>query len=117
MPPPTVIREQETYKGWTVLGQVDLDSFVDAHVDTAASFEDNFKAVKAKRREAEKLPETVKVNGYALYNPKATLRHTCTSFSGVKLCAPTFNAAGRASVCGIFLLKFGVAVCVTISMS
>ncbi|CAM9821025.1 unnamed protein product, partial [Laminaria digitata] len=62
MPPLTVIREQETYKGWTVLGQVDLDSFVDAHVDTAASFEDNFKAVKAKRREAEKLPETFKVD-------------------------------------------------------
>ena len=60
------LREQETYKGWTVLGQVDLDGFVAAHVTTAASFEDNFKAVKIKRKEAEKLPETIKV--HAIYN-------------------------------------------------
>lgn len=57
----TLLREKETYKGWTVLGQVDLDGFVDSHVNTAAEFEDNFKAVKTKRREAEKLPETIKV--------------------------------------------------------
>ncbi|CAM9203957.1 unnamed protein product, partial [Ectocarpus fasciculatus] len=51
----------ETYKGWTVLGQVDLDSFVDSHVATAQEFEENFKAVKIRRREAEKLPEIIKV--------------------------------------------------------
>lgn len=56
-----MLGEQETYKSWTVLGQVDLDAFVDANVTSAAGFEDNFKAVKAKRREAEKLPETMKV--------------------------------------------------------
>lgn len=55
-------REQDTYKEWTVLGQVDLDSFVDAHVTTAQEFEDNFKAVRARRREAEKLPEIIKVS-------------------------------------------------------
>lgn len=54
-------REQETYKEWTVLGQVDLDSFVGSHVVTAQEFEDNFKAVRARRREAEKLPEIIKV--------------------------------------------------------
>ena len=43
---------------------MDLDAFVDAHVHTAADFEENYRAVKTKRREAEKLPETVKVNEY-----------------------------------------------------
>lgn len=58
-PPPP--EEQETYKGWTVLGQVDLDSFVDSHVTTAQDFEENYKVVRARRREAEKLPEIIKV--------------------------------------------------------
>ena len=53
--------EQETYKEWTVLGQVDLDSFVDAHVSTSQDFEENYKTVRARRREAEKLPEIIKV--------------------------------------------------------
>lgn len=44
-----------------MLGQVDLDSFVDSHVTTAQEFEENYKAVRARRREAEKLPEVVKV--------------------------------------------------------
>lgn len=44
-----------------MLGQVDLDSFVDSHVATAQEFEENFKAVKIRRREAEKLPEIIKV--------------------------------------------------------
>lgn len=45
-----------------MLGQVDLDRFVDAHVSTAQDFEENYKVVRARRREAEKLPEIVKVN-------------------------------------------------------
>lgn len=45
-----------------MLGQVDLDDFVDSHVETAQEFEDNFKAVRARRKEAEKLPETIKVS-------------------------------------------------------
>ncbi|CAM9339757.1 unnamed protein product, partial [Sphacelaria rigidula] len=36
----------EEHKAWTILGQVDLDSFVDSHVTTAAGFEENFKAVR-----------------------------------------------------------------------
>lgn len=60
-------REQETYKEWTVLGQVDLDSFVDSHVVTAQEFEENFKAVRARRREAEKLPEIIKVKKIVFY--------------------------------------------------
>lgn len=57
-----LLAKQESYKGWTVLGQVDLEAFVDTHISTAAGFEDNFKAVKARRKEADKLPEIVKVS-------------------------------------------------------
>lgn len=40
---------------------MDLDGFVDSQVTTAADYEGNFRAVKARRREADKLPEMVKV--------------------------------------------------------
>lgn len=52
---------QEDHKEWVVLGQVDLDAFVESHVTTAVGFEENFRVVRAKRKEADKLPETVKV--------------------------------------------------------
>lgn len=52
---------QETYKGWTILGQVDLDNFVEANVTSASDFEENFKAVRIRRKDADKLPEMVKV--------------------------------------------------------
>lgn len=58
---PITIDVQEEHKEWVVLGQVDLDAFVESHVATAAGFEENFRAVRAKRKEADKLPETVKV--------------------------------------------------------
>lgn len=45
-----------------MLGQIDLDRFVDTHVVTAQEFEENYKVVRARRREAEKLPEVIKVN-------------------------------------------------------
>lgn len=53
-----------------MLGQVDLDSFVDSHVTTAQEFEENYKAVRARRREAEKLPEVVKVHRIASRLPE-----------------------------------------------
>lgn len=53
--------KQEGYKGWTILGQVDIDSFVDSHVTTATGFEENYKVVRTRRKEVDKLPETIKV--------------------------------------------------------
>lgn len=76
-----VAREQDTYKEWTVLGQVDLDSFVDAHVVSAQEFEENFKAVRARRREAEKLPEIIKVNNAAYILRTGPKRWTPSRFS------------------------------------
>ncbi|CAN0042899.1 unnamed protein product [Ascophyllum nodosum] len=52
----------DTYKGWMVLGQADLDGFVDSHVNTTVEFEENFKAIKSKRKEADKLPDVIKID-------------------------------------------------------
>lgn len=42
---------------WVVLGSVDLDSLVDQHCHHVPDWERNFKALKARGREAEKLPK------------------------------------------------------------
>ena len=42
---------------WVVLGSVDLDSLVDQHCHQVPHLERNFKALKARGREEEKLPK------------------------------------------------------------
>ena len=42
---------------WVVLGSVDLDNLVDQHCHQVPDWERNFKALKARGREAEKLPK------------------------------------------------------------
>ena len=42
---------------WVVLGSVDLDSLVDQYCQQVPDWERNFKALKARGREAEKLPK------------------------------------------------------------
>jgi len=42
---------------WVVLGSLDLDEFVFQHLKTLPDWERNFKAVKARGRDAEKLPK------------------------------------------------------------
>ena len=44
---------------WVVLGSIDLDSLVDQHCHQVPDWERNFKALKARGREAEKLPKLV----------------------------------------------------------
>lgn len=97
-------REQETYKGWTVLGQVDLDSFVDSHVATAQEFEENFKAVKIRRREAEKLPEIIKV---VRTTPWCKKQDRMLSMIA-KISCPTRRGSFQSSmVVGVFSLSTG----------
>ena len=43
-------------QNWVVLGSVDLDKLVDDHLQTVTDWERNFKALKARGRDAEKLP-------------------------------------------------------------
>ncbi|CAM9184751.1 unnamed protein product, partial [Discosporangium mesarthrocarpum] len=53
---------QDRYKGWVVLGMVDLDSYVDKHVSSAEGYELNYRILRLRRKEAEKLPEAAKVD-------------------------------------------------------
>ena len=42
---------------WVVLGSYDLEEFVDEHLHTLSDWERNFKALKLRGRDAEKLPK------------------------------------------------------------
>jgi dynein heavy chain 2 len=53
---------QQQYVGWVVLGTVDLDAYVEEHVDSVEAYEANFRMIKEKRRGAERLPELAKID-------------------------------------------------------
>ena len=44
---------------WVVLGSIDLDSLVDQHCHQVPDWERNFKALKIRGRDAERLPKLV----------------------------------------------------------
>ena len=50
-----------TFQDWVVLGALDLDEFVDQHLVNLSDWEKNFRALKARGRDAEKLPMEIKV--------------------------------------------------------
>ncbi|XP_065136472.1 cytoplasmic dynein 2 heavy chain 1 [Paramisgurnus dabryanus] len=52
----------EKFKDWVVLGQVDVDALVEKHLYSVQDWERNFKALKAKGKEVERLPSTEKVD-------------------------------------------------------
>ncbi len=45
------------FQEWVVLGSVDLDDLVQQHCHVVPDWEKNFRALKARGREAEKLPK------------------------------------------------------------
>lgn len=47
----------EKFRGWVILGCVDIEGLVEAHCSRVADWEGNIRALKAKGREAEKLPK------------------------------------------------------------
>ena len=49
------------FQDWVVLGALDLDDFVDKHLVNLSDWEKNFRALKARGRDAEKLPMEIKV--------------------------------------------------------
>ncbi|KAI1893942.1 hypothetical protein AGOR_G00128840 [Albula goreensis] len=53
---------QDKFKEWVVMGQVDIDALVDRHVHTVQDWERNFKALKVRGKESERLPSTEKVD-------------------------------------------------------
>eukprot|EP00051_Salpingoeca_urceolata_P021875 m.349048 g.349048 ORF g.349048 m.349048 type:complete len:4259 (-) comp19881_c0_seq4:199-12975(-) len=50
------------FRDWVVLGAVQVDALVESTLEDVSDWEDNFRSVKAKGREAEKLPSTIKVD-------------------------------------------------------
>uniref|UniRef100_W5MJK1 Cytoplasmic dynein 2 heavy chain 1 n=1 Tax=Lepisosteus oculatus TaxID=7918 RepID=W5MJK1_LEPOC len=55
-------RVQDKFKEWVVFGQVDIEALVEKHLHTAQDWERNFKALKARGKESERLPSTEKVD-------------------------------------------------------
>lgn len=46
----------DDFQDWIVLGVVDIDSMIEEHLVKTSDWEKNFKALKAKGKEAEKIP-------------------------------------------------------------
>uniref|UniRef100_A0A3B5L503 Dynein heavy chain tail domain-containing protein n=1 Tax=Xiphophorus couchianus TaxID=32473 RepID=A0A3B5L503_9TELE len=47
---------QDKFKEWVMLGQVDLEKLVETHLTSVQDWERNFKALKARGKESERLP-------------------------------------------------------------
>uniref|UniRef100_A0A8C2M1K4 Cytoplasmic dynein 2 heavy chain 1 n=1 Tax=Cricetulus griseus TaxID=10029 RepID=A0A8C2M1K4_CRIGR len=50
------------HKEWVVIGQVDMEALVEKHLFTVHDWEKNFKALKIKGKEVERLPSAVRVD-------------------------------------------------------
>jgi dynein heavy chain 2 len=50
------------YKPWVVLGLIDVDALIEQTVSTSEQYEVNFKMLRAKRKDAEKIPDVVRVD-------------------------------------------------------
>uniref|UniRef100_A0AAQ5X3R7 Dynein heavy chain tail domain-containing protein n=1 Tax=Amphiprion ocellaris TaxID=80972 RepID=A0AAQ5X3R7_AMPOC len=50
---------QHKFKEWVVLGQVDLEKLVEKHLSSVQDWERNFKALKARGKESERLPRAL----------------------------------------------------------
>ncbi|NXK72907.1 DYHC2 protein, partial [Amazona guildingii] len=50
------------FKEWIVIGQVDVETLVKTHLSSKHDWEKNFKALKVRGKEAERLPSTIKID-------------------------------------------------------
>ncbi|KAJ7398962.1 hypothetical protein BTVI_119896 [Pitangus sulphuratus] len=50
------------FEEWIVIGQVDMESLVKTHLSSKQDWEKNFKALKVRGKEAERLPSTVRID-------------------------------------------------------
>jgi dynein heavy chain 2 len=58
-----ILELRDGLEEWMVLGAVaDLDAFVEEHVKTVEDWDQNFKGLKAKRKDAEKIPDFSKID-------------------------------------------------------
>ncbi|KAH0625160.1 hypothetical protein JD844_033332 [Phrynosoma platyrhinos] len=52
----------DQFKEWVIIGQVDMEALVENHLFNEQDWEKNFKALKVRGKEVERLPSTVKVD-------------------------------------------------------
>ena len=52
-----LVKARERFREWVVLGTVDIDALVEQHCTKLEDWEHNFRSLKAKGREVEKLPK------------------------------------------------------------
>ncbi|KAM9321467.1 cytoplasmic dynein 2 heavy chain 1 [Gastrophryne carolinensis] len=52
----------DRFKDWVVIGQVDVDALIERHLHNVQDWEKNFKALKMRGKEAERLPSTIKID-------------------------------------------------------
>ncbi|XP_075448514.1 cytoplasmic dynein 2 heavy chain 1 isoform X2 [Ascaphus truei] len=52
----------DRFKEWVVIGQVDVEVLMDKYLSNVHDWEKNFKALKVRGKEAERLPSTIKVD-------------------------------------------------------
>ncbi|XP_041920571.1 cytoplasmic dynein 2 heavy chain 1 [Alosa sapidissima] len=57
-----LLQVQDKFRDWVVLGQVDMEALVVKHLQNVQDWERNFKALKAKGKESERLPSMEKVD-------------------------------------------------------
>ncbi|XP_009693327.1 PREDICTED: cytoplasmic dynein 2 heavy chain 1-like, partial [Cariama cristata] len=50
------------FKEWIVIGQVDVETLVKTHLSSKQDWEKNFKALKVRGKEAERLPSTIRID-------------------------------------------------------
>ncbi|XP_038236236.1 cytoplasmic dynein 2 heavy chain 1 isoform X1 [Dermochelys coriacea] len=50
------------FKEWIIIGQVDMETLVEKHLSGEQDWEKNFKALKGKGKEVERLPSTIKID-------------------------------------------------------
>jgi hypothetical protein len=49
---------QKVYLPWTILGTIDLQSYIEQNFKTVDDWETNFQMLKSKRKELKKLPDS-----------------------------------------------------------
>ncbi|XP_062407923.1 dynein cytoplasmic 2 heavy chain 1 [Sardina pilchardus] len=57
-----LLQVQDKFTDWVVLGQIDMEALVVKHLHCVQDWERNFKALKAKGKESERLPSMEKVD-------------------------------------------------------
>jgi dynein heavy chain 2 len=57
-----ILKTQDIFKEWLILGNVDLDAFVDEAISDVADWEMNFRVLKQRGKDAEQLPSSIKVD-------------------------------------------------------